>query len=121
MLNQLNTLRLIAPEFSGVPDATVNEILALAPLFIDVNLYPENTKDLAIVYQACILLLDRQSSISGQSGGGTLISEREGDLERKYSAGTQKSVNIYEVKLQELRSGVALTVMTRMLNYAPTL
>jgi hypothetical protein len=120
MATQLEVLRLIAPEFTGIPDASVQAFLDLAPLFIDPMAYPEESRGLALVYMACSLMYDRGLSASGASNGGQLVREREGDLERQYSQASQnggsvKSLNIYMQQLKNLGMGVfGSSIMTRV-------
>jgi len=127
MATQLETLRLVAPEFSSVNDVTVQALLDMAPLFISQDLYPVESRDLAIVYQACILLLQRQSSESGTSGGGDLIREKEGDLERQFSSSQTKSNNhfggasIYQNMLDRLSMNISMGGITRMFDIVPSI
>jgi hypothetical protein len=126
-MTTLTTLRLIAPEFASVDDATVQAMLDLAPLLIDVNLYAANVRDLAVVYQACILLSQRKASEDGfASASGDLIMEKEGDLSRSYSSGDGNSDrfgsdNQYELCLKRLGMNAMLGGITRMANDVPAL
>lgn len=125
MATQLEILRLVAPEFSDVDDVTVQAMLDLAPLIISPELYPEDTRGLALVYQACILLLNRKNSASGASGGGYLTMEKEGDLTRSYSAGKASdqfgAKSIYQNMLNRLSMNISMGGITRMADWVPTL
>ena len=120
MATQLETLRLVAPEFSAESDVTVQAMLDLAPLIIEPLLYAESVRGLALVYQACILLSQRSDSAAGIAGmSGNLISEKEGDLERRFSAGTTSksktaSKNQYEIMLDRLSMNISMGGITRM-------
>jgi len=120
MATQLETLRLVAPEFAAESDVTVQAMLDLAPLIIEPLLYAENVRGLALVYQACILLAHRLASEAGTASmGGNLISEKEGDLERRFSAGTTSksktaSKNQYEIMLDRLSINISMGGITRM-------
>jgi hypothetical protein len=122
MATQLETLRLVAPEFASVDDVTVQAMLDIAPLIIDPLLYSEEVRGLALVYQACILLAQRQASSNGTaSAGGTLVREKEGDLERQFSAGTSTngaaSKNQYELMLDKLSMNISSGAITRMADW----
>lgn len=123
MATQLETLRLLAPEFASIDDATVQSMLDIAPLIIDPMLYAEDVRGLALVYQACILLAQRQASASGTaSTGGSLISEKEGDLERSFSSGTnsrtgESAKNQYELMLAKLSMNISSGAITRMADW----
>jgi len=118
MATQLEVVRLIGPEFAAVPDATVQNFLDLAPLYIDPERIPEDRRGLALALQACILMLSQSESASGQSHGGTITREKEGDLERSYgfssSADAAARKNIYEKQLDALYAGIlGGNIMTR--------
>jgi len=120
MATQLETLRIVAPEFAGESDVTVQAMLDLAPLIIDPLLYAENVRGLALVYQACILLSQRSASASGTASvSGSLVREKEGDLERQFSAGSSSSSktsgkNQYEIALDRLSVNISMGGITRM-------
>jgi len=118
MATQLETLRLIAPEFASVDDVTVQSMLDLAPLIIDPLLYSEDVRDLALVYQACILLSQRSASAEGTASiAGDVTMEKEGDLQRSYSAGSSSSMlgskNQYELMLDRLSLAIGFGGVTR--------
>lgn len=122
MATQLETLRLIAPEFASIDDVTVQAMLDIAPLIIDPMMYSEDVRGLALVYQACILLAQRQASESGTaSASGDLVREKEGDLERQFSAGSSSSgapaKNQYELMLEKLSMNISSGAMTRMADW----
>ena len=116
MASQLETLRLIAPEFASINDVIVQSMLDISPLLIDPLIYPENVRGLALVYQACILLAQRNASADGTASmGGTLTREKEGDLERQLSVGKSKSgaKNQYEIMLDQISMPMTMGAMTR--------
>jgi len=118
MATQLETLRLIAPEFASVDDVTVQAMLDIAPLIIDPLLYSEDVRGLALVYQACILLAQRSASSEGTASiAGDVTMEKEGDLQRSYSAGSSSSLlgskNQYELMLDRLSLSIGFGGVTR--------
>jgi len=124
MASQLEVLRLVAPEFAAISDTDVQSFLDMAPLFIDPMRYPEASRGLILVYQACSLMYRQglsSGSISGGSGGSTLTREKEGDLERAWGKSSNKSAdskfgerNIYDIQLDQLTLGVdGAPIMTR--------
>ena len=125
-MTALTTFRLIAPEFSGETDETVSQFIALAPSFINVNLYGDSL-DLAIALKAASLMLARKNSASGQSGGAELLMEKEGDLQRSYGAatGNNDGLDIYMQQLRDLNMNLGINQysgsMTRMADWVPSL
>ena len=125
MATQLETLRLLAPEFASIPDAEVQKFLDIAPLFIDPLKYSIETRGLALVYQACSLMYQQKQSSSGASNGGTLKREKEGDLEREYSVTVSSNSkvmarNTYLQQLDMLSYGITgAGIMTRMIGDVP--
>lgn len=121
MASQLETLRVVAPEFASVTDVNVQIMLDIAPLIIDPYAYAENIRGLALVYQACILLSQSAASASGvASYAGNLTREKEGDLERQFSMGSGKSgtsKNQYELMLDRLSMNASMGAITRMADW----
>jgi len=118
MATQLEILRLVAPEFAAVSDLDVQKFLDLAPLFINPLTYPEESRGLALVYQAASLLYKQAQSSSGDNAGGILIREKEGDLERAWAVGdnskASSSGNSYDDLLKQLGLGIfGASMMTR--------
>lgn len=126
-MTALTVFRTLAPEFAAESDATVNEFLALAPSFVNVALYPAESADIAIALKAASLMLARKNSASGQSSGGELIREREGDLERSYGAASSKNdgLDIYAQQLRDLTLAAGVNQysasITRMADSIPAL
>ena len=118
MASQLEVFRILAPEFSAESDITVQSFLDLAPLYIDPQIYPTESRGLALVLKAASLMTARGMSQSGASGGGVVTEEKEGDLTRKYSTNSRSKItsdNIYEQQLNALTLGiVGMSVRTRM-------
>lgn len=125
MATQLEALRLIAPEFSGEPNETVQAMLDLSPLIIDPMMYAEDVRGLALVYQACILLSQRKSSAAGTgSMSGELTMEKEGDLQRSYAGGMSDRFggkNQYQLMLDRLSLNLSMGGITRMADLVPAL
>ena len=117
MTTQLSVFRIVAPEFAGESDSMVQNYLDLAPLYINPEIYPTESRGLALVLKAASLMLNRKKSSSGSSGGGAIVEEKEGDLMRKYStdASAVSVVDIYEQQLNQLSLGVAgVGIITRI-------
>lgn len=117
MATQLEAFRLLIPEFAATSDADVQAFLDLAPHFIDPMQYAESVRGLALVYQAASLMYRKNQSASGNSSGGGLASEKEGDLSRSYFKGSGTSVkgassDIYAKQLDALSLAVG-GIMTR--------
>ena len=111
MATQLEAFRLLIPEFAATSDADVQAFLDLAPHFIDPMQYAESVRGLALVYQAASLMYRKNQSASGNSSGGGLASEKEGDLSRSYFKGSGTSVrgassDIYAKQLDALSFGI---------------
>ena len=104
MATQLETLRLIAPEFASTSDTDVQKFLDLAPLFIDPLRYSVETRGLALVYQACSLMLGQKNSASGESSGLDVTMEKEGDLQRSYgrSGVSNSKSQVKDIYMQQL-------------------
>ena len=116
-MTSLQYFRLIAPEFDAESDATVNEFITMAALFVSVDLYDGETASLAVALKAASLMLSKKKSSTGASDGGTVVEEKEGDLMRKYStdAGSNAVVDIYEQQLKQLSLGISgAGIMTRV-------
>ena len=118
MATQLETFRLLIPEFAGTTDTDVQSFLDIAPLIIDPLKFSVETRGLALVYQAASLLYMKNQSFNGDSSGMDLTMEKEGDLTRQYgrnatsSNGTTK--DIYLQMLDTLTKQFAgSTIMTR--------
>lgn len=118
MATQLEVFRIVAPEFSGELDATVQAFLDLAPLYINPEIYPVESRGLALVLKAASLMYQRKRSASGSSSGGAILEEKEGDLMRKYGATGKngETLDIYEQQLRELSAGTVagMGILTRV-------
>lgn len=101
MATQLETFRLVAPEFATTSDTDVQAFLDMAPLFIDPMQYSVETRGLALVYQAASLMYQQKQSTSGDSSGLDLTMEKEGDLQRSYGKPNGKAVS-RDIYLQAL-------------------
>ena len=81
-MTALEYFRLLAPEYSATPDATVNQWLAVADLQATETCFTDDRAAMAqALYAAHLLAL----SEGGASSGGAIVSEREGDLSRTYA------------------------------------
>lgn len=123
MATQLEVFRLVVPEFASEIDATVQAFLDLAPHFIDPMLYDESVRGFALVYQAASLMYQKNQSALGNSSGGQLASEKEGDLARSYfKSGTANTkttaTDIYAQQLDKLSLAVG-GILTRFGNTIP--
>lgn len=117
MATQLEAFRMVAPEFDAESDTMVQNFLDLSPLYINPDIYPVESRGLAIVLKAASLMFNRKKSATGSSGGGAVVEEKEGDLMRKYAttADSLKAVDIYESQLNQLSLGiVGAGIMTRI-------
>jgi len=114
-MTPLEAFRIAAPEFAAESDATVNQYLTMATLYINVAGYPVDAQPLAQALKAASLMVLRKTSLTGGSAGGAIIEEREGDLTRKYSEASSSTItDIYADQLDKL--GLAyfgLGIMTR--------
>lgn len=118
MATQLETFRLLIPEFSAISDIDVQKFLDLAPLYIDPMKFSEDTRGLALVYQAASLMYQQKQSSSGQSSGLDLTMEKEGDLQRSYGKSSSSTngmtKDIYQQQLDMLaKSFTGACIMTR--------
>ena len=119
MATQLETFRLLIPEFATTSDVEVQSFLDIAPLIIDPLKYSVETRGLALVYQAASLLYMTKQSSSGSSSGLDLTMEKEGDLTRQYGGGASNrngkvAKDIYLQVLDTLSLQFAgSTIMTR--------
>jgi len=115
MITSLEYFRLIAPEFASESELTVGLYLDMAASFVNSAAYVN--PELATAYQAASLMLESKNSASGVTGG-ALIREKEGDLERQYSAPkTGAATDIYMAQLLRLGAATGIggcAVLTRM-------
>ena len=126
-MSALPKFRLLAPEFSGELDATVNEFLAIAPNFVNLALYTGEAVDIATALKAASLMLARKNSATGQSSGGEVSMEKEGDLSRSYGAASKfnEGLDIYMQQLRDLNLALGINqygaALTRMADLVPAL
>lgn len=120
MATQLETFRLLIPEFASTGDTDVQKFLDIAPLIIDPLKYSEESRGLALVYQAASLLYQTTQSANGNSSGMDLTMEKEGDLTRQYGGGASNrngkvAKDIYLQMLDTISLQFAgATIMTRV-------
>lgn len=79
-MTALEYLRLFAPEFSDVPDATVNQWLTVAGTFVPVMPDDDRQAMVTALYAAHMMALSARGSSVG-----SVTSEKEGDLSRSFS------------------------------------
>ena len=126
-MTALTKFRLLAPEFTGEPDATVNELLSLAQSFVNLSLYQGEAVDIATALKAASLMLARKNSATGQSGGGEVSMEKEGDLSRSYGKSSKfnEGMDIYMRQLRDLNLTLGINqygaALTRMADWVPAL
>lgn len=86
-MTQLQYFRLLAPEFSSIIDATVEQWLSMAGTRINVaGLDTERAAQAAALYAAHSLRLTQTQASDGNAALGAVVSEKEGDLQRTYGA-----------------------------------
>lgn len=113
-MTPLEAFRLVAPEFAAEADSVVNDYLDLALLWLNVGAYPADTQPVAQALKAASLMVQRKKSQNGESSGGGLLEEKEGDLMRKYADDDGIDSDIYAQQLQQLTLGVfGLGIITR--------
>jgi hypothetical protein len=83
-MTALEYFRLLAPEFSSVPDATVSSWLTVAGNLIATCPDPERAAMALALYAAHMLKLSLASGNGASAAQGAVTSEREGDLQRTY-------------------------------------
>ena len=126
-MTALSNFRLLAPEFAGEVDSTVNQFLALAPNFINLALYTGDAIDIATALKAASLMLTQKNSATGQSSGRELTMEKEGDLSRSYGASSKfnEGLDIYAQQLRDLSMSLGINqysgAITRMADWVPSL
>lgn len=88
MTTSLQYFRVIAKQFVGMDDADVQVWLDIAAINANTACLLGDSINLALaLYTAHMLSLDADNSI-GQGGRGNIRGEREGDLSRSYSKGS---------------------------------
>ncbi len=119
-MTPLEYFRLLVPAFSELSDAEVLEFLVVAENFVNVGCLTTEPANLARAMYAAHLLFERQASNSAVIGGGAVVREKEGDLEREYSSNAEVVYglegNPYGRRYLELIRPCAggPTIMTRM-------
>ena len=84
-MTELEYFRLLAPEFSSVADATVNQWLSVAGNLTETGcLDTERAAMARALYAAHMLSLTTRSGQGGAAALGPVTSEKEGDLQRSY-------------------------------------
>ena len=82
-MTALELFRLLAVEFAGIPDETVQQYIDLAASFLDESAYPPDKWEMAQALMAAHIMAIRDRS-AASSTSGQITSEREGDLSRSY-------------------------------------
>lgn len=84
-MTELQYFRLLAPEFAGVDDTTVNQWLSVAGNLANTGcLDTERAAMARALYAAHMLSLTTRSGQGGAAALGAVTSEKEGDLQRSY-------------------------------------
>lgn len=84
-MTSLEYFRLLAPAYAAIPDATVEQWLTVAEMFVPTGCLDDEKYNMAVALYAAHLLYLSQASVSGGASG-PVKSEREGDLARTYGA-----------------------------------
>ena len=86
-MTELQYFRLLAPEFSTVVDATVEQWLSVARSVVAVTgLDGERAAMARSLYAAHMLRLTQTQASSSSAAVGPVLREKEGDLERTYGS-----------------------------------
>lgn len=86
-MTELEYFRLLAPAFASVPDATVQQWLTVARNVAATGCLDAERAAMAIaLYAAHLLHLTQTQGSGAATAQGTIVREREGDLEREYGA-----------------------------------
>lgn len=125
-MTTLETFRLVAPEFSAVNDATVNNAITFVSDEISESkfgsLYTKALAYLAAHFFAWNAIATAGST-SGAAVGGRIVSEKEGDLSRSYADnGSQVSSSFtdnlertaYGLEYKRLARKRIVPILTRM-------
>lgn len=84
-MTPLEYFRLLASEFAATDDATVNQWLTVAALFVSAACLDAERQNMALaLYAAHLLSTSQKTAAGGGSIQGPLLSEKEGDLQRTY-------------------------------------
>lgn len=125
-MTALEVFRLIAPEFSAIPDDTVNTALEFVSNELSESKfgsdYTKTHAYLAAHFLAWQALISSGGSTSGAATGGKVISEKEGDLSRSYSDSSSSSTSYtdnlertaYGLEYIRLRRKHIVPILTRM-------
>lgn len=119
-MTELEYLRLLAPEFASVSDATANQWLSVAGNLTETGcLDTERAAMARALYAAHMLSLTTRSGQGGAAALGPVTSEKEGDLQRSY--GSVKGGDTYmgqtpygQQYLDITRACFGATIMTRV-------
>lgn len=91
----LEYFRILAPEFAGLSDSQVNQLIAVAQLFVYAPcLDQERLNAATAMYAAHLAYLAQQSASGGSNASGPITSEKEGDLARSYGNGGASSTTL---------------------------
>lgn len=126
-MTTLEVFRLVAPEFSAVNDATVNNAITFVSDEISESKfgsqYNKALAYLAAHFLAWQAVIANTGSTSGAAVGGRIISEKEGDLSRSYADnGSQISTTYtdnlertaYGLEFLRIRKKRIVPILTRM-------
>lgn len=92
-MTHLEYFRLFATEFASMSDVDVGVWLTIAGNQVSVSGLSEENQKMALALYAAHLIKTQQEASSGGVIVGSVIREKEGDLEREYAQTTNKSFN----------------------------
>lgn len=124
----LEAFRIVAPEFSAMPDAAVEGIIEFTEPMLSESkfgkLYPMAHAYLVAHWLAWQQLIAAGGSGSGMVTAGAIVSEKEGDLSRSYANAGSSSANgsfadnmertAYGLEYKRIARMVIVPVLTRM-------
>lgn len=127
-MTQLEMLRALAPELASISDTQAQAVLSIADNTISKKTFGTDYDSACVLYAAHILTLQNDVANAGSASdvsvsGGDILSEKEGDLSRTYSAGAgtsgtstaqMLSKTLYGQMLLAMRGRHIVAVTTRM-------
>lgn len=127
-MSQLEMLRALAPELSGVTDERANIVLGIADGVISKKVFGADYDSACVLYAAHILTMQNRVEETGSAAdmsvtAGDVTSEREGDLQRTYASGIGSGgtafsrllgKTLYGQMLLALQARHVVPVVTRM-------
>lgn len=118
-MTSLEWFRMLAPEYSALPDDQVQSLLAAAEVFVYAPCLMGDKLNAAKALYAAHMRSLQVLSASGNGFRGAVVSEKEGDLSRTYASGQASgdplwNSSVYGPQYQALVAEcVGATIMTR--------